>query len=83
MPTCCEEKHLNWEKMQQRDWDSNINILPETPNTSEREHYNDGWQALGDLFLKEVQVQPRFDVQDDSPHRLGCLERDGGSEAKQ
>lgn len=67
MPTCCEEKHLNWEKMQWRDWESNINILPENPNTSERERYNDGWQALGDLFLKEVQVQPRFDVQDDSP----------------
>lgn len=76
MPTCCEENHLNWEKMQWRDWDSNINILPENPNTSEQEHYNDGWQALGDLFLKEVQVQPRFDVQDDSPHRLSCLERD-------
>lgn len=51
--------------MQWRDRESNINILPENSSSTKREHYNDVWQALGDLFFKEVQVQPRFDVRVD------------------
>lgn len=59
------EKHLNWERMQWRDWESNINILLENSKTTKQEPHNDVWQALGDLFFKEVQVQPRFDVRVD------------------
>lgn len=44
---------------------SNINILPENSSTAKREQDNDVWQAFGDLFFKEVQVQPRFDVRAD------------------
>lgn len=59
------ENHLIWERMRWRDWESSINILPENSSTTKQEHYNDVWRALGDLFFKEVQVQPRFDVRVD------------------